>query len=191
MNAATEELPDGWARVKLGELGMARTQSVDPSKYPDKEFELWSVPSFPSGEPEIQLGTDIGSTKQQVAPGDVLLCKINPRINRVWVVEAQGALDQIASSEWIVFRNGEVDPRFLMHRLREKSFRDRLCADVSGVGGSLTRARPQTVKNLEIEIAPLAEQRRIVAKIEALLGNKPEAYVGWGTDAPFRKIDRL
>ncbi|MFH1300172.1 MAG: restriction endonuclease subunit S, partial [Planctomycetota bacterium] len=165
---AEDDIPDGWVRVKLDELGMARTQSIDPSKYPDKEFELWSVPSFPSGEPEMQIGADIGSTKQQVAAGDVLLCKINPRINRVWVVDARRQFEQIASSEWIVFRNGEVDPFFLMHRFREGVFRERLCADVSGVGGSLTRARPQTVKNLEVTLPPLAEQRRIVGKIEAL-----------------------
>lgn len=161
-------LPSGWVRVKLEELGMGRTRSVDPAKHPDKEFELWSVPSFPSGDPEIQIGADIGSTKQHVEPGDVLLCKINPRINRVWVVERRHPFEQIASSEWIVFRNSEVEPLFLMHRLREGVFRDRLCADVSGVGGSLTRARPQTVKNLDITLPPIAEQRRIVAKIEVL-----------------------
>lgn len=168
MSVVDDKLPHGWVQAKLGELGMDSTRNVDPSKYPNKEFELWSVPSFPSGEPEIQLGEDIGSSKQQVVEGDVLLCKINPRINRVWVVGARRKLEQIASSEWIVFRNGEVDPNFLMHRLREGVFRGRLCADVSGVGGSLTRARPQTVKNLEVTLPPLPEQRRIVAKIEAL-----------------------
>jgi type I restriction enzyme S subunit len=168
VSVVDDKLPHGWVRAKLGELGMDCTRNIDPSKYPNKEFELWSVPSFPSGEPEIQLGEDIASSKQEVVEGDVLLCKINPRINRVWVVGARREFQQIASSEWIVFRNGEVDPDFLMHRLREGVFRGRLCADVSGVGGSLTRARPQTVKNLEVTLPPLPEQRRIVAKIEAL-----------------------
>jgi type I restriction enzyme S subunit len=118
--------------------------------------------------PEILTGAKIGSTKQRVYEGDVLLCKINPRINRVWVVSKAHGPEQIASSESIIFRKTEVEPHFLMHRLRESKFREELCAEVSGVGGSLTRARPQTVKALRISLPPAAEQRRIVAKIEAL-----------------------
>ena len=30
-----------------------------------------------------------------------------------------------------------------------------------------------------------------MAKIEEILGNKPPVYQGYGTDAVFRKIDRL
>ena len=161
-------LPSGWAHMRLEDLGMMSTTTVDPSKEPDKEWELWSVPSFPTGCPEVLTGAKIGSSKQRVYEGDVLLCKINPRINRVWVVSEAHGLEQIASSEWIIFRKTEVEPRFLMHRLRESKFREELCAEVSGVGGSLTRARPQTVKALRISLPPVAEQRRIVTKIEAL-----------------------
>jgi type I restriction enzyme S subunit len=161
-------IPSGWVHVRLEELGMTPTTTIDPSKEPNKEWELWSVPSFPTGRPEVLMGAEIGSTKQRVHEGDVLLCKINPRINRVWIVSKANGLEQIASGEWIVFRQTEVDPRFLMYRLREGKFREELCAEVSGVGGSLTRARPQTIKKLRISLPPLAEQRRIVAKIEAL-----------------------
>ena len=168
MSDENEQLPEGWVTVKLEELGMNGSRSVDPLKSPDQEFELWSVPTYPTGKPEIQLGADIGSTKQEVKPGDVLLCKINPRINRVWTVHPRQNLAQIASSEWIVFRNGEVEPYFLMHRLREPKFREILCKDVSGVGGSLTRALPQVVKNIAISLPPKAEQTRIVEKIESL-----------------------
>src|SRR5215510_12742316 len=110
-------LPNGWVHVCLEELGMRPTITVDPSKEPAKEWELWSVPSFPAGRPEVLTGAEIGSTKQRVHEGDVLLCKINPRINRVWVVSEAHDLEQIASSEWIVFQKTEVDSRLLMHRL--------------------------------------------------------------------------
>lgn len=49
-------------------------------------------------------------------------------------------------------------------------FREAFLGEVSGVGGSLMRARPQGVAKIEVPIAPLAEQRRIVARIEALFG---------------------
>ena len=49
-------------------------------------YELWSVPSFAAQGPEIVDGSEVGSSKRPVAPDDVLICKINPRINRVWQV---------------------------------------------------------------------------------------------------------
>lgn len=147
---------------------MSRTQGVEPSSHPDTEFELWSVPSFPAGMPEIVRGRAVGSNKQRVVEGDVLLCKINPRINRVWRVGPDSGRPQVASTEWIVFRSQVFDPAFLMWRFREGAFREALCRTVAGVGGSLTRARPQEVAKIEIALPPLAEQRRIVARLEAL-----------------------
>jgi type I restriction enzyme S subunit len=157
----------------LGDLAN-KGANVNPSNNPQQMFELWSVPSFPSGSPEVTKGADIGSAKQLVAPDTVLLCKINPRINRVWRVGPKDKLPQIASTEWIA-----LDPvgsaQFLAYALQESSFRYRLCADVSGVGGSLTRARPREALLLTVPIAPLAEQRRIVAKLDDLLGRSRRA----------------
>jgi type I restriction enzyme, S subunit len=168
MSENRHHLPSGWANTHLEDIGMTGTQTVDPAKFPDTIFELWSVPSFPSGKPEFPTGKEIGSTKQSLETGDVLLCKINPRINRVWYVDPNTNHPQIGSSEWIIFRTSHIDPSFLMYRLREEGFRKELCSNVSGVGGSLTRARPQIVKKIEITIPPLNEQRRIVTKIEIL-----------------------
>ena len=161
-------LPPGWVEVPLRDLGLGRTEGIEPADEPTTLFELWSVPSFPTGKPERVLGSTVGSNKQRVAEGDVLLCKINPRINRVWVVGPSSGLPQIASTEWIVFRSSAFEPRFLMWRFRENRFRGALCANMTGVGGSLTRARPKDVAEIRIALPPLAEQRRIVARLESL-----------------------
>lgn len=163
-----DQYPASWQLASLADLGMGRTQTITPSDFPTKAFEVWSVPSFPTGSPEILLGKEIGSSKQRVQRGDVLLCKINPRINRVWVVGDKQENEQIASTEWIVFRAPNLVPEYLAYAFRESSFRERLAANVSGVGGSLTRARPSEVAYLDVPIAPANEQRRIVAKLDAL-----------------------
>ena len=147
------KLPIGWVTIELMEL-MAKTQSVNPNKTRNSEYELWSVPAFPSDNPEYVHGEEIGSNKQLVKPGDVLLCKINPRINRVWLVREKTTAEQIASTEWIVLRFDGLLPKFIMYQLREEGFRSRLSTDLSGVGGSLTRARPRIVGKIEINIAP-------------------------------------
>jgi type I restriction enzyme S subunit len=147
---------------------MVETGTINPAQAPETKYELWSVPAYPTGTPEYVRGAEVGSNKQRVEPGDVLLCKINPRINRVWIVGERGPFEQIASTEWIVLRCPRLAPKFIMYQLREEDFRRRLCAEVSGVGGSLTRARPKIVSELALRLAPLKEQERIIRKIEEL-----------------------
>ena len=174
MSDGQEGLPEGWAWTTLDDLGLPKTTKVTPSASEDQRYELWSVPNYPHG-PEILEGSEIGSSKQIVGPGDVLLCKINPRINRVEVVGEPGNLPQIASTEWVVVRSdGATLPAYLRHAFSEASFRRELNKDVSGVGGSLIRARPQAIRKLIVPVAPENEQRRIVAKIESL-GARSEA----------------
>ncbi|MEL7385668.1 MAG: restriction endonuclease subunit S, partial [Pseudomonadota bacterium] len=117
-----------WLSKKIKDVNERKASSIDPSKYPEETFELFSVPIFPTGIAEIVQGKDIGSTKQIVKPGDVLLCKINPRINRVWVVSEPKGFRQIASSEWIVVRSSVHNDRFLKYFFQEGTFRDLLCS---------------------------------------------------------------
>lgn len=161
-------LPKGWVITRLGEINAYSGKTIEPQATPEEVFELYSVPTFPSKKPEIAQGQQIGSTKQSVQSNDVLLCKINPRINRVWTVAPKTFLEQIASSEWIVIRQPLIDSSFLRYQLSEQNFRERLCAEVSGVGGSLTRAQPKKVAGYDVILAPLAEQIRIAAKLDEL-----------------------
>jgi type I restriction enzyme S subunit len=163
------ELPYGWMRVAIGDINFYDSKNINPKSKPKDFFELYSVPIFPTKNPETALGADIGSTKQKVEPNDVLLCKINPRINRVWQVQAKGSLEQIASSEWIVVRQPFMNSNFLRYQFCEESFREKLCSEVSGVGGSLTRAQPKKVATYEILIPPLAEQAYIAQKLDEML----------------------
>lgn len=160
-----------WPKVVLGELIPGRGESVDPSKHPDEEFDLYSIPAFDSGQPEVLPGVKIGSTKQAVEAGDVLLSKIVPHIRRAWVVGENCGRRMIASSEWIVFRDARAFPGYLRHFLVEDRFHAQFMRTVSGVGGSLLRARPAYVAKIEIPLPPLAEQRRIAEvldRVEAL-----------------------
>jgi type I restriction enzyme, S subunit len=163
----SDDLPPGWATASIDELGIPSAESVNPANFTAERFALFSVPSFAVGSPESVLGNAIGSTKQRVQPGDVLLCKIVPHINRVWVVPPHHSDRQIASSEWIVIRNEHLDSHFLRYCLSGPSFRQEFLKDLTGIGGSLTRARPQTVRRIQVPIAPLHEQGRIVTKLDS------------------------
>jgi type I restriction enzyme, S subunit len=169
------EVPENWVWVRLGSVNDRNTITVDPKNYENDIFELYSIPSFDRDEPEILAGKEIGSSKQVVEKNDILLCKINPRINRVWMVKEKKDFQQIASTEWIVVGNKKLYPYYLLYLLRSPFFRKLLSANVSGVGGSLTRARPKEVCKYPIPIPPLNEQKRIADKVERLLSKIDEA----------------
>jgi type I restriction enzyme S subunit len=153
--------------IELGELmPQEGRSSVNPADYPGEVFELLSIPAYDRGSAEIALGREIGSTKQAVHPGDILLSKIVPHIRRAWVVEPSAGSRQIASSEWIVFRSKEADARYLRHFLVSDGFHRQFMQTVSGVGGSLLRARPKYVAKIKIPLPPLEEQRRIAAILD-------------------------
>ena len=165
------KLPRSWTLSTFGELNRFESRTLDPSTHPNETFDLYSVPSFPSSQPERVMGSQIGSTKQTVAPDDVLVCKINPRINRTWHIGPKGEHELIASSEWIGFRSEALQPRFANHYFASPSFRELLCSEVAGVGGSLTRAQPKKVATYPVPVAPLAEQTRIADELDKLLAS--------------------
>ena len=169
------KVPGNWCWVSLQAIDQYRASSIDPSKYPDILFELYSVPSSADNYPEIVLGCEIGSTKQSVQKGDVLLCKINPRINRVWKVSQYTENALLASSEWIIIRNSKMVSDYLMYCFRAPYFRKYMLSNVSGVGGSLMRAQPKYVKTYPVPLPPLSEQQRIVDRIESLFAKLDEA----------------
>lgn len=145
---------------------VSRGGSVNPLQFPDEEFDLYSIPAFDAGRPEIALGIEIGSTKQIIQPNDVLLSKIVPHIRRAWVVGDDRGRRLIGSGEWIVFRSEKVFPSYLRHVLVGDPFHQQFMQTVSGVGGSLLRARPAFVASIQIPLPPLEEQRRIAAILD-------------------------
>ena len=160
------EVPSSWIWSTVNEINMYNSKNVDPAKQKENTFELYSVPIFPTNTPEIIKGEKIGSAKQSVENGDVLLCKINPKINRVWFVKNRTENTMIASSEWIVIRNKFMLTDYLVFCFMSPYFRDLMENNVSGVGGSLTRAQPSMVANYAVPIPPLQEQKRIITEIK-------------------------
>ena len=130
-------------------------------KTPDTVFEMYSVPIYETGHPEYLRGSEIASNKTIVRKNDVLLCKINPRINRVWVVGDESQYQNIASSEWIVIRTSEYNPEFLAWYFRNPKFQKLMMSEVTGIGGSLTRAQPKAVAEYPVPVLPRLEQDAI------------------------------
>jgi len=164
------EIPGSWSWTCMDELNKYKSISVDPGKEPNADYELYSVPNFETGMPEFVKGKDVSSAKKSVVKNDVLLCKINPHLNRAWVVpHIKKDLRCIASSEWIVFRNEETNPEYMKMCFTSPYFKELMLSNVSGVGGSLMRAQPASVGKYLFPLPPLDEQIRIVSKVNELI----------------------
>lgn len=150
----------------IAEINHYTSVTVNPLTSPDKTYELYSVPSYDSSYPEIIQGKEIGSTKVAVKENDVLVCKINPRINRVWVVKHHTKHSLIASSEWIVIRSPENDCDYLKWYFISPTFQKMMVSQVTGIGGSLTRAQPKQVATYPVPLPDLPTQRRIAATLD-------------------------
>lgn len=150
----------------LGEINEYVGTIVNPLLTPNTKYELYSVPSFDSATPEIICGVEIGSSKVTVEEDDVLICKINPRINRVWIVQHTTEHPLLASSEWIVFRNKNIDSAYLKWYFSSPTFRNLLTSQVTGIGGSLTRAQPKQVAKYPVPIPDRTTQRHIAAVLD-------------------------
>ncbi len=154
----------------VSEINQYSGTTVNPLQNPQQTYELYSVPSFDNEYPEIVTGAEIGSSKVTVEEGDVLICKINPRINRVWVVKHYTEYPLLASSEWIVIRNKSMDPNYLKWYFSSPTFRVLLNSEVAGIGGSLTRAQPKQVSKYPIPIPEIDEQKEIAAVLDKVSG---------------------
>lgn len=134
----------------------------------EKVYELWSIPSFTDGRPELIEGKSIGSSKLRVEPNDILISKINPRINRVWIVE-DSHLEQLASPEWLVARikdPNQLDKKYLRYYLSSPEFRDWISQAASSVTGSHSRAKANEILQRNIPLPLLPEQQKIVEILE-------------------------
>ncbi len=184
----TNDLPRGWEWAKLGDLGVEIRGQLTPE--PGTTYDLYSVPTFPTGRPERIDGAQVKSGKRGVQADDVLICKINPRINRVWVVGEAAGHAQIASTEYLVLRPHE--PRmssFIRQYLSSPKFRDWIKLSVEGATGSHTRAKSGPILQQPIPVAPQAEQERIVAAIEEHF-SRLDAAEG-ALNAARRRLDAL
>ena len=148
--------------VPVGDFLREDVETVDPRNNPEEVFDLWSIPAHDNGRPEVVTGGQVGSHKKLVRPGDILLSKIVPHIQRSRVVfDSTNDNRIIASTEWIVFSSTLVNPLFVREVLTSEFFHRRFMETITGVGGSLARANPKAVSKIKIPFPPLGEQRKI------------------------------
>jgi len=156
--------------IQLSSLSR-KTKNLNPFKYPNDEFELYSIPAYDLGVPENIIGSEIGSNKKILIDNDVVISKIIPHIRRVWIISESNGEVMLGSSEWIVFNSEKFNSIYLKYLLSSDEFNKYFMSTVAGVGGSLVRARLSVVSKLFILCPGLEEQNKFadyVTQIERM-----------------------
>lgn len=107
--------------------------------------------------------------------GDVIFAKITPCMENGKVAPVVGLCGDFAagSTEFHVFRPAAVDQKYLWYWLVNRGFRCRAQRNMSGSAGQL-RVPVDWLREAAFPLAPLAEQRRIVARVDELFAEIAE-----------------
>jgi type I restriction enzyme S subunit len=152
------EIPARWRLGVFGDVSDVVRTTINPSETPDLEFEHFSLPAFDNGrQPKRELGKAIKSAKSRVPEDVVLLSKLNPEIERVWMVDVERKEYAICSTEFMVLRAQEPFNRSYLYWLcRSSSFRNELMGLVTGTSKSHQRVQPGVVAKLQTLVPPPA-----------------------------------
>lgn len=167
-----------WETKLLGDV-IERTQQVDPTRSPNRQFSYIDVSgvsnqSFTVAEPVVLYGKDAPSrARKQIRAGDVLFATVRPTLKRIAIIPEE--LDgQIASTGYFVFRpKPELTNRFLFYFLLSDRFQERM--EGLQKGASYPAVTDAEVRSQNIPLPPLPEQQRIVSKLDAAFAALSEA----------------
>src|ERR1700687_1311167 len=164
---STVAIPTSWEWSTIGEVVQQRVEQSGP-RTPDS-FVYVDISSIDTSskmivEPKIIPRTEAPSrARQNIQPHDVLVSMTRPNLNAVAIVP-EGFLGAIGSTGFDVLRAQEIEPRWLFYLVQTSAFVESMSMLVQGA--LYPAIRPRDVRGYRIPIAPIQEQRRIVAEIE-------------------------
>lgn len=168
------ELPQGWEWTRLENIGL-----VSPSNCLDDDLDVAFVPmaliSEKYGEPvklEVRKWSEVKKGFTHFAEGDVALAKITPCFQNGKSAVMRGLKNGVGAgtTELHVFRSlgGTISPEYVLAYLKSPAFVNNGIPIMTGSAGQKRVPREYFSQN-PFPLPPLAEQHRIVAKVDQLM----------------------
>ena len=165
-NSELGKIPAGWEVGRFGEVVEQLRDQENPLSFPDALYQHFSIPAFDNGRfPRAEFGESIKSLKSIVPPDVILMSKLNPEIERVWLVDVRKNDRAVCSTEFLVLRTRLPFARSYAYCLaRSPLFRQQIEGLATGTSKSHQRAGVESVMNLAAIMPPSP----IVAKFDRL-----------------------
>ena len=146
------EIPEGWEVGRHSDVVEQLRDPENPLSSPDVLFQHFSIPAFDEGQnPKPEYGQSIKSLKSRVPAGTTLLSKLNPEIERVWLVDVRPGERAVCSTEFLVLHARPPFTRsFVYCFARSILFRKQIESLVTGTSKSHQRAQVDSILNLEV-----------------------------------------
>ena len=166
------DIPESWEWVRLGEITYNNGQ-----KKPNEKFSYIDIGSINNIYQELNIEEKIlnankapSRARKIVKYGDILYSTVRPYLHNMCIINKEFSEEPIASTGFAVIScTDSLFNKFLFNYLRSPAF-DEYANHGDNAKGIAYPAISDTKMNLAlIPLPPLAEQHRIVAKIEELL----------------------
>ncbi len=167
------ELPKGWSWTRLGgisaDIHYGYTASADQQM---KDVRLLRITDIQNGSVNWELvpGCEIEEKKvadYQLKDGDILIARTGGTIGKSYLVSGINLCSVFASYLIRVRHLEEMFPDFIKTYLGSRLYWRQLYASSMGTGQP--NVNGNALKNLVFALPPLAEQHRIVAKVNELM----------------------
>ncbi len=168
------DLPRSWIWTTIGEVTLVNPRDIKardlPADLPVSFIPMASVDAATGTIANLETLPLAEARKghTQFGENDVIFAKITPCMENGKTAIARNLRNGLGfgSTEFHVLRsNGAISPEYLLHYVRQKSFRHLAAQHMTSTVGQL-RVSSDFMERASIPLPPLAEQHRIVAKIE-------------------------
>ena len=169
-------VPEGWAWTRLSDaLGNVRT-TASKKEFGKEVFQYIDLGAIQEGKivkPQSLDGQDAPSRARQIVKaGDTVFSCVRVYLQNIALV-GEGLTSPVASTAFCVLRPSEaVDARYLNYFVRSQRFIEWMIPLQRG--NSPPAVVDSDVKGQFIPLAPLAEQTRIAARVDALFAEIAE-----------------
>ena len=166
------DIPESWEWVRLGEVVFNHGQ-----KKPTEDFSYVDIGSIDNKHQRLSDAENIVKPEKAsprarkiIQRGDILYSTVRPYLHNICIVDREFSREPIASTGFAVMACSDcLDNKFLFYFLLSPDFDRYANSTENAKGVAYPAISDKRLYNALLPLPPLAEQKRIVAKIEELM----------------------